>query len=178
MTSTPTTTGCGLAAAGLLATALVGVVGSAPAQAAAKPEWRSERGIVLECTGQAHGLDVWTSVYENHRYGNTVQVNIGDTDEGHGASRSTEDKFLVDGVVKAWVKVDGKKAVVKGTATRHGARSKVYEEYEDAGYLIKTRGFHRQLRADLVATYAGKTIPLTCDPHFYYDLEVKKIPIT
>jgi hypothetical protein len=168
------TTSLGLAAAGLLTTVLAG----APVAQAASPEWTTERGIVLECQGKAHGLRVWTSVYENQRYGNTVQVVIGDPDAGNGSSKNSDGRFLVDGVVHASVRVDDKLAVIKGTATRHGARSKVYEEYEDAGYLIKTRGFHRQLETDLVATYAGKTVPLTCDPAFYYDLEVKKIPIS
>ncbi len=167
----------GFAAAGL-ATALVGGIATTAPALAAAPEWKSERGIVIECTGDAHGVQVWTSVYENQRYGNTVQVVIGDPDDGNGNLRETDEKFLVDGAVKASVKVDGKKAVIKGTAVRYGARSRVYEEYGDAGFLIKTRGFHRQLRTDLVATYAGKVVPLTCDPAFYYDLEVKKIPTT
>ena len=115
------TTSLGLAAAGLLATVLAG----APAAQAASPEWKTERGIVLECQGEAHGLRVWTSVYENQRYGNVVQVVIGDPDDGNGSSKSTESKFLVDGVVKASVKVDGKRALVEGAAERHGARTKV-----------------------------------------------------
>jgi hypothetical protein len=167
----------GALVAGLAGTVLTGAV-TTSAHAAAAPEWKSERGIVVECTGKAQGLKVWTSVYENQRYGNTVQVVIGGPDEGNGASRNSKEKFLVDGVVTASVKVDGKKAVVKGTAERYGARSKVYDEHTDAGFLIKTRGFHRQLHTDLVATYAGKVVPLTCDPAFYYDLEVKKIPVT
>jgi hypothetical protein len=168
----------GLAAAGLLVSALTGTIATSAAAGVAAPEWKAERGIVIECTGKAQGLRVWTSVYENHRYGNTVQVVLGDPDDGNGNSRNTEEKFLVDGVVKAQVLVDGKKAVIKGTAERYGARTKVYEEYEDAGFLIKTRGFHRQLETDLVAKYDGKSVPLTCDPAFHYDLEVKKIPIT
>jgi len=123
------TTSLGLAAAGLLATALAG----APAHAAS-PQWKSERGIVLECLGEAHGLQVWTSVYENQRYGNVVQVVIGDPDDGNGSSKNTDDKFVVDGVVKASVKVDGKRALIEGVVQRHGARTKVYEEYEDAGF--------------------------------------------
>ncbi len=168
---------CLAAAAGLLATALVGLV-HVPAAHAAAPEWKRERGIVIECAGDAHGVQVWTSVYENQRYGNTVQVVIGGPDDGNGSSRNTDDKFLLDGSVKASVQVNGKKAVIHGTAVRYGARSSVYEEFDDAGFLIKTRGFHRQLRTDLVATYAGKVVPLTCDPAFFYDLEVKKIPTT
>jgi hypothetical protein len=168
----------GLAAAGLLATAFVGAVATTGAAQAAAPEWKKERGVVIECQGDKHGVQVWTSVYENQRYGNTVQVVIGDPDAGNGNLRETDEKFLVDGSVHASVKVGGKKAVIRGTAERFGARTKVYEEYDDAGFVIKTRGFHRQLRTDLVAKYDGKFVPLTCDPAFYYDLEVKKIPVT
>jgi hypothetical protein len=171
-----TKTSRGLAAAGLLATALAGVV-TGPAAQAAAPEWKSERGIVIECAGDAHGIQVWTSVYENQRYGNTVQVVIGDPDDGNGASKNSDTKFLVDGVVKASVKVDGKRALIEGAAERRGARTAIYEEYEDAGFLIKTRGFHLRLVTDLGARYAGTSIPLACDTAFYYDLEVKKIPI-
>jgi hypothetical protein len=163
-------------AAGLLAAALASVV-HVPAVQAAAPQWKSERGIVLECAGDAHGLQVWTSVYENQRYGNVVQVVIGDPDDGNGNSKATEEKFVVDGVVKATVKVDGKRALVEGVVRRHGARTEVHEEYEDAGFLIKTRGYHRQLLTDLGARYAGTSVPLACDTAFVYDLEVKKIPI-
>ncbi len=169
-----TTTSLGLAAAGLLTTVLVG----APAAQAASPQWKTERGIVLECQGEAHGLRVWTSVYENQRYGNVVQVVIGDPDDGNGSSRNTDSKFLVDGLVRASVKVDGKRALVEGAAERFGARTRVYEEYDDAGFLIKTRGFHRQLVTDMGFRYAGKSVPLACDTAFVYDLEVKKIPVT
>ena len=168
------TTSLGIAAAGVLATVLAG----GPAAQAAAPEWKSERGIVLECQGEAHGLRVWTSVYENQRYGNVVQVVIGDPDDGNGSSKNTEDKFVVDGVVKATVKVDGARALIEGVVQRHGARTKVYDEYEDAGFLIKTRGYHRQLLTDMGARYAGHGIPLACDTAFVYDLEVKKIPIS
>jgi hypothetical protein len=170
------TTSRGLAA-GLLTAAVAGVLAPSAAQAAA-PEWKAERGIVIECQGDKHGVQVWTSVYENQRFGNAVQVVIGDPEDGKGSQRSTDEKFLVEGLVKASLTVGGKKAVVLGTAERSGARTKVYEQFDDAGFLVKTRGFHRQLRTDLVAKYAGTTIPLTCDPAFYYDLEVKKIPVT
>ena len=168
--------GVAAAAAGLLATALTAVAHVPSAQAAA-PQWKSERGIVLECSGDAHGLQVWTSVYENQRYGNTVQVVLGDPDDGNGNSKNTDEKFVVDGVVKATVKVDGKRALIEGVVQRHGARTPVYEEYEDAGFLIKTRGYHRQLLTDMGARYAGTSVPLACDTAFVYDLEVKKIPI-
>jgi hypothetical protein len=169
------TTSRGLAV-GLLAAALASVIGPTAAQAAA-PKWRAERGIVIECQGDEHGVQVWTSVYENQRFGNTVQVVVGDPEDGNGSQRSTDEKFLVDGSVKASLQVGGQRAVILGTAERFGARTKVYEQFDDAGFLVKTRGFHRQLRTDLVAKYAGATVPLTCEPAFYYDLEVKKIPV-
>ena len=94
--------------------------------------------------------------------------------EGVGVQRP---ETLVDGVVKASVKVDGKRALVEGAAERHGARTKVYEQFDDAGFLIKTRGFHRPLLTDMGFRYAGTYVPLVCDTAFVYDLEVKKIPI-
>jgi hypothetical protein len=171
------TTSRGLAAASLFASALLGVAATGTSAEAASPTWEKERGIVLECVGQAHGVRIYASVYENDRYGNTVQVVVGDPDDGLGNSKQTDEKFVVDGVVKASVKVDGKRALVEGVVDRHGPRTKVYDEYTDAGFLIKTRGYHRQLLTDMGARYAGKSVPLACDTAFVYDLEVKKIPV-
>jgi aryl-phospho-beta-D-glucosidase BglC (GH1 family) len=169
------TTARGLAAAGLLATTLTGVVAvGAPAQAA---EWKSERGNVIECQGRKAGLTVRTTVYENHRYGNTVQATLGDPDLDIDGARQTTDKFLVDGVVRATVNVDGKRLVVKGTASRYGARIAVSESFDDGDMTVTTRGYQRNLRTDLVAKYDGKVVPLTCDTAFYYNLEVKRTPI-
>ena len=167
----------GVAAAGLLASALVGIAGSGSSAVADTPQWEKERGIVLECAGDAHGIQVYASLYENQRYGNTVQVVLGDPDDGNGASKNTDEKFVVDGVVRASVRVNGKRALIQGVAERQGPRTKVYDEYEDAGYLIKTRGYHRRIVTDVSARYAGKSVPLACDTAFFYDLEVKKIPI-
>ena len=171
-----TTTRRGIAAAGLLATTLTGVVAiGAPAQAA---EWKQERGIVLECSGKKSGLEVHTVVYENSRYGNTVQVRIGGPESEKAAMRNTDDKFLVDGALRATVRVAGQRAVVKGTAERFGARIPVNESFDDGDYAITNRGFQRKLRTRLVAKYDGKVVPLTCAPAFYYNLDVKKVPIS
>lgn len=170
-----TITARGLAAAGILATTLTGAVAiGAPAQAA---EWKSERGIVVECQGRKAGLTVRTTVYENHRYGNSVQVGLGNPDDDRSGTRLTENKFLVDGVLRATVQVEGKKAVIKGTASRYGARIPVSESFDDGDMTVSNRGFQRLLRTDLVAKYDGKVVPLTCDTAFYYNLEVKRTPI-
>lgn len=166
----------GIAAAGLLATTVSGVAAiGAPAHAV---EWKKERGIVLECGGKKSGLEVHTVVYENSRYGNTVQVRIGGRESEKAAMRTTDDKFLVDGQLRATVKVAGLRAVVKGTAERVGPRIPVNESFDDGDYAITNRGFHRKLRTSLVAKYDGKVVPLTCAPAFYYDLDVKKVPIS
>ncbi len=148
---------------------------------AAGPKWKTERGIVVECTGHvgtgAGGTDVWTSVYENSRYGNTVQVVLGDPDEGHGKNKEQDAKFLQDGVLTASLKVEGTPVAIGGTAERRGKRIKVYESIDDAGMRVVTKGFHRRLRTDLVVTVDGVSAPLTCKPAFYYDLQVKRIPI-
>jgi hypothetical protein len=165
----------GLAAAGLIATTLTAVVAiGGPAQAV---EWKRERGNVLECTGHKNGLEVRTTVYENSRYGNTVQVGIGDPESDNAGMRTTDTKFLVDGALRATVQVGGKRAVIKGTVERFGPRILVNESFDDGPYLVKNRGFQRKLRTVLVAKYDGAVVPLTCDPAFYYDLEVKRIPI-
>jgi hypothetical protein len=166
----------GLAAASLLATAAVGLIAS-PGAADAGSEWKKERGNVIECHGVKQGLQIRTTVYENSRYGNTFQIGIGDPDTGKAGGRNTDKKFLADGTLKASATVAGKKAVVKGSAERFGARIVVDEQFDDGGYLIQNRGFQRRLRTDLVATYAGKVVPLTCDTAFFYDLDVKKTPL-
>jgi uncharacterized Zn-binding protein involved in type VI secretion len=165
----------GLAAAGLLATTITSVVAlAAPAQAA---EWKTEKGIVVECHGHKPGFTVRTTVYENSRYGNTVQVGLGNPDADRDGMRQTDEKFLVDGFLRATVQVEGKRAVIKGTATRVGARIPVSESFDDGDMRIDSRGFQRKLRTDLVAKYDGKIVSLTCDTAFYYNLEVKRTPI-
>ncbi len=165
----------GIAAAGLLAATLTGLVSiGSPADAA---DWTRERGNVLECHGKKNGLQVRAVVYENSRYGNTVQVAIGGPESNRAGTRNTNQKFLVDGDLRATVKVAGKRAVIKGKAERYGSRIPVSESFDDGGYVITNRGFQRKLRTRLVAKYDGKTVPLTCDPAFYYDLKVKKTPI-
>jgi hypothetical protein len=170
------TTRRGIAAAGLLATAVTGVVAiGAPAQAV---EWKKERGIVLECSGKKSGLEVHTVVYQNSRYGHTVQVRIGGPESEKAAMRNTDQKFLVDGELRATVNVAGQRAVVKGTAERFGARTPVNESFDDGDFTVTSRGFHRQLRTRLVAKYDGKVVALDCAPAFYYDLDVKRTPIS
>jgi hypothetical protein len=135
-----------------------------------------ERGIVVECTGSIHGRSVYTSLYENNRYANVLQVLVGDDENQVGGSREDRDGFLERGRVKAAMKVDGRRALVSGTAHKVGPRIPVSEEYDDAGQHITSTGFHRSLDTDLTLTWRGRTVPLDCDTAFAYRLKVVKEP--
>ena len=148
----------------------------APAAQAASPEWKTERGIVLECQGEAHGLRVWTSVYENQRYGNVVQVVIGDPDDGNGSSHRHRDEVprrrLREGVGQ------GQRQEGFHPRRRRALRRahRVYEEFDDAGFLSRPAGS----TASCAPTSSPPTParrPADLRPAFFYDLEVKKIPI-
>jgi hypothetical protein len=166
-----------LTAAFLTATALS--VGSAPASALqtddfGTPTTERERGIVLECRGEADGLAAYASLYENDKYGNVLQVVLGDPDAGNGRSKDVKRPFLEDGKVRGTITVDGAKARIRGTAEVVGKKKKVHEVHDDAGYLITVDGTHKRIAADLVLSYDGVRVPLTCDPAFRYDLMVTK----
>jgi hypothetical protein len=130
-----------------------------------------ERGIVLECSGEADGLAVYASLYENDKYGNVLQVVLG---EDNGRSKNVKRPFLEDGKVRGTITIDGAKAKIRGTAETVGKKKKVHEVHDDAGYLITIDGTHRRLANDLVLTYDGSRVPLTCASAFRYDLMVTK----
>jgi hypothetical protein len=168
-----------LTAAFLTATALA--VGSAPASAMETADrgttTERERGIVLECQGEADGLEAYASLYENDRYGNVLQVVLGGPDSGNGRSKTPERRFLEDGKVRGTITIDGSKARIRGTAVKVGKKKRVHEVHDDAGYLITVDGTHKRLATDLVLRYDGVRVPLTCDLAFRYDLMVTKQPI-
>lgn len=153
-------------------TALIGL-GTTTAEArvdTARAEVVKEKGIVLECTGRAHGLAAYVNLYENDAYSNYVQVILND-DPAHAKSREPAE-ILDAGEIRTGVRIAGKRARVTGTATRVGPRRHVHEEYDDAGQHIVADGFHRRLAHDLVLRYDGTTVPLRCQPAFYYSLNV------
>ena len=154
-------------------TALTGVGGAAQA---AETTTTHERGIVVECTGTIDGRDVYASLYENDTYVNVLQVLVGDDAGQVGGSRQDRDGFLDQGRVTAAMKVDGRRALITGTARRVGDRIPVSEEYDDAGQHITTTGFHRSLDTDLTLSWRGDRAPLDCATAFAYRLTVVKEP--
>lgn len=163
-----------LLSAGLLTGALGGPV---MADAAAEPTMTHERGHVLECTGTWRTRPVFASVYENSEFGNEVFVHVGDDGDEVGATRRTTSPLIEDGQVATGVRLDGHRARLVGSAERVGKRIAVHEELDDAGYHVVVDGFHKRLDAALTMTWRKKTVPLSCDTAFRYDLTVEKTPI-
>ena len=162
-----------LVAAGAAAAALLGsVVHGGPAAAA---DTHTEKGIVLECTGESDGLSAYVNLYENDVSTNYVQVILNDK-PGLAASREPKDIWSA-GAVQTSVRIKDKKASITGTAGKVGKRTHVHEELDDAGNHVVSDGWHRQLAHDLTLRYAGTTVDLTCSPAFFYKLEVTKTPI-
>ena len=156
-----------IVAGALLATAAATFT-SSPATAATTTV---EKGVVIECTGLLDGQDVYVSLYENNRYTNVVQVNVGED----GASREVRD-IVRAGRVRAAVAVDGDTARVTGTVKVTGQPTRVHEEIDDAGQHIVSDGTHRAISTRLRVAFRGERTRLTCDNAFRYRLRVTKTP--
>ena len=159
------------------ALALAGLaVGTMPTAAAGAAATVTERGIVLECTGQRAGLSAAVTLYENDVHTNYVQVILNDNPK---RSASREPRDIRDGrAVRTGVRIAGTRARISGTAVKVGRRVHVHEEVDDAGQHIVSDGFHRRLAHDLLLRYRGIPVPLRCDPAFYYKLDVTKTDIS
>src|SRR5688572_22285969 len=106
-----TLAGTALAATG----ALIGLGASTSTAAPALEPTGStvqEKGIVLECTGSASGLDAYVNVYENDVYSNYFQVILND-DPQLAKSREPADIWS-GGEIRASVRIDGQRALVTG----------------------------------------------------------------
>lgn len=136
-----------------------------------------QRGLVLEGTGALGEQTVMVTVYENSLYGNSVQVILGDPDEGHFGYAEQAESFVVDGVLHASVEIDGETAELAGTVVTTGRPTRLTDPYQDAGEQIVDKGTHTQLVTDVTITYAGTTAPLEFAPAFAYDLESRKVAL-
>ena len=135
-----------------------------------------QRGLVIEATGEAHGLAASISLYENQAYGSFAQVVLGDPeDDLIGAVEQTA-PFVIDGRVELNVNVAGKPAVLSGTVVETDT-TKVVDPQQDAGEQQVIRGTQSQLVTDLALTYDGVTVPLQAAPAFAFDLEVRRVTL-
>ncbi|HET6563303.1 MAG TPA: hypothetical protein VFG72_15620 [Marmoricola sp.] len=135
-----------------------------------------EKGIVVECTSADPALEAWVSMYENSRYGNVLQVVVGDPDQGMGASTESDRRFVRARKAFGQVEVGGEVATLRGKVVRRGERTRVREVIDDAGEHIVTRGWNRPLRTRLTLRYGDVKVPLDCDTAFAYHLHVTKTP--
>jgi hypothetical protein len=135
-----------------------------------------QRGIVLEGTGLAGNLPVAVTVYENSLHGNSVQVVLGDPDNG-GQIGFVEraQPFVVDGVLNAVVGINGQSIVLSGIVQETGRATKVTEPIQDASEQVISKGTHTQLLTDVTLTFDGKCAALEFAPAFAYDLEIRKV---
>lgn len=141
------------------------VPSSPSVQAAADQDRRKattvrERGIVLEGTGIWRGQPVKVFVYENQKYGNALQIVVGDPDGKHaiGAGEG-RGPYVVDGVLNVGLDVDGDLAVVKGSVTESSDPRQAAESAPD-GELVTAEGTHTPLLVEATFTYRGKTVDL------------------
>lgn len=134
----------------------------------------SERGIVLEGTGTWRGRPVAIFVYENQRYGNSLQMVIGDPDGDHaiGAGEG-RDPYVIDGVLDVGLEVDGDLAVVRGSVIESGDPRPATGSDTD-GELVATTGTHTPLLVEATFDYRGETVDLRFATSFAYDLESQR----
>ena len=77
------------------------------------------------------------------------------------------------------LRIDGHRALVTGTARKVGGpdpRCTRSTTTPDEHHVVD--GIHKRLRNHLVLRYDGTVVPLTCDPAFFYKLDVTKTDIT
>lgn len=179
---------------GSLLVAGLGIAGAATADDASKTAQRStsavtavsadqpkvtvehQRGIVLEGSGLAGDLPVAVTVYENSLHGNSIQVVLGDPDDGgHIGFVEQTQPFVVDGILNATVDVDGQAVELAGTVEQTGRATKVSEPLQDAGEQVISKGTHTQLLTDVTLSFDGKDVSLEFAPAFAYDLEIRKV---
>jgi len=149
------------------------LIGLGGAAYAGEPTITTETGTVLECSGTWKGEHVYASLYENSNAGNVMQVVIADGDVA-GGGRETTEAFKDGRQVRGVMQLNGKRAVIEGTAKVVGKKTAVHEEHDDAGQHITVDGTHRRLAADLEFTWKGTTVPLDCAESFVYDLQVTR----
>jgi hypothetical protein len=136
-----------------------------------------QRGIVLEGAGVIGGRDVTVTVYENSLHTNTIQVVVGDPDDGLIGFVEQEQSFVINGVLEASVEIDGQTSDLKGTVEETGRAKKVTEPVQDAGEQIISKGTHTQLLVDVNLSFDGDSAKLAFAPAFAYDLEIRKVAL-
>ena len=133
-------------------------------------------GTVIEGTADA-GTPVMLFLYENSLHGSSVQVVLGDPEEGQVGALEQADAFIVNGVLDVTVDVDGTPVRFHGTVKASGRPEKLVEPVQDNGEQIVTKGTNTQLATDLTVTVRGTTAPVSVAPAFAFDIESRKVTL-
>jgi len=137
-----------------------------------------QAGVVLEGTADLGGTPVLVTVYDNSRYGSSIQVVLGDPDEGgHIGYAEQATPYVVDGRLDATVQVDGRPLTLTGTVTPAGRPTRLVEPMQDGGEQLITRGTNTDLVADVNLGYRGDTASVAFAPAFAFDLEVRRVTL-
>ena len=137
-----------LTAAFLTATALM--VGSAPASAMQADDFgpattERERGIVLECRGEAGGSRPTRASTRTTGTGTSCRSCSATPTPATAGRRSRSARCWRTAAVRGTITIDGAKARIRGTAVKVGKKKPVHEVHDDAGYLITVDGTHKRL---------------------------------
>jgi len=137
-----------------------------------------QSGVVLEGTADLGGQPVMVTVYDNSRYGSSIQVVIGDPDDGGVIGYAEQaTPYVVDGRIDATIEVDGRPLTLVGTVTPSGRPARLVEPMQDGGEQLVTRGTHTDLVADVNLGYGGDTVAVAFAPAFAFDLEVRRVTL-
>ncbi|MCF2529637.1 hypothetical protein [Yinghuangia soli] len=154
-----------------------------------------ERGHALGCQGSSAGVEVAVELYENSEFGTHASVFVQSPDGAYRGGYGPGDTGIFrHGRIAAAVALEpmgepggaepgataaphSAEAVVTGTYVRSGRPTPVHEVIEDAGQTIVIDGLNTALRTAATVAVLGRTIPLTCDTAFAFDLLVRKYPM-
>lgn len=135
-----------------------------------------QAGVVLEGTADA-GQPVLVTVYENSKYGSSIQVVLGDPDEENFGYVEQPGALIAGGVLDVTIDVKGTPVTLRGTVAKTGRPEKIQESYQDAGQQIVDKGTHTQLATDIDVIVRGVTAPVSFAPAFAYDIESRKVTL-
>jgi hypothetical protein len=135
-----------------------------------------QAGVVMEGTTSV-GTPLMVTVYENSKYGNSIQVVLGDPDDENFGYVEQAGAFIEDGVLDVTIDVKGTPVTLRGSVVETGRPENIRESYQDAGQQIVDKGTHTQLGADVVAIVDGDSAPVSFAPAFAYDLESRKVTL-
>lgn len=153
-----------------------------------EPQVTTERGLALAGSGTLEGRRVFVEIYGNDTYGSQATVVV---EQRGGPDLAAHTELATDDLLDGDVELDlplarstrggeaptREHAQVSGRWVATGETSHIDEEYEDAGFRIRTTGTNTRLDAQVVVVVAGQVVPLQMHDTFAFDLTVTRTPM-